>query len=197
MNDNATMMKELQSLHTSDESITASINETKRELKVNEEELAEMEINKKAFEKQLHRENENLQNGLLKAQSEDQKTIRIIQQLRNEAENLRMEELYEQDTFSSNKIQWNQKIKEEQNKLKELKKKETTMETTTIREEESELWLNANHSRSSEQSAQNFTARNKRKSISSHSNKIAKQMKPNTDDEDSDDDDNVSLIINI
>ncbi|CAO1409646.1 unnamed protein product [Diamesa serratosioi] len=197
LNDNETMMKELQLLHENDESITTSINETKNELKLFEEELAEMEMKKQSFENELHQENESLQKELLKAQSEDQKMIQLIQQLNNEAENFRMEELYAQELFSSNKIQWNQKLKEENHKLNELKRNASSIDiNSSLRDEESDIRLNIHRPRSQTSSRSSSNSKNKRKAINSPVTKSVKKIKQDTTSndstliEDSDDDEN-------
>lgn len=208
MKDNKTMMNELESLHKCDETLTTSINETKRELKLSAEVLAEMEMKKKSFEDDLRKENENLQQGMLKAQEEDKKMIRVIQQLHNEAENLRMEELYGQEAFNSNKITWNLKFKEELKKLNELKKKkvvESSLPSATSNQEAS-LAPSSNtnsNTRSEKGESQNrtFSTSSKRKSSSSSSVKSVKQMKPSApieeialDEQETDDEENVSLF---
>lgn len=211
MKDNNTLMNELELLHKCDETLTVSINEKKRELKLNAEVLAEMEMKKKSFEDDLSQENENLHQGMLKAQEEDRKMIHIIQQLHNEAENLRMEELYGQEAFNSNKIHWNLKFKEELNKLNEVKKKKNVenslLSSTTTNQETSVASSSNTNSKSQRKKGESqnrtFSTTNKRKTNSSPRVKNVKQMNPSTpivettlDEQDSDDEEDVSLFRN-
>lgn len=205
MIDNKTLIDELESSHNSDESLITLSNVIKQQLKLKEEALVEMEKNIQSLENDLFVENEKLKQGYLKSEENDKMMARLIQQLENEAENSRIEVLFGQQTFSEHKIKWNLKYKEELDKLNELKRQESSIDIAprNLMNDSGSSSKSRSSSQYEKVGSKNRTPTNssKRKSNSASSALSVKQLKRQSiesglDEPYTDDEDNVSLLIN-
>lgn len=126
LTDNQTLNNELELTQLTDESAITLSNNLKLELKLKEDEVTEKEKKIQFIEDDLRVVNEKLKQRLLKSEEDDKMMVRLIQELKNEAENKRMEEFYGQQTFNESNVRWNQKYKEELDKINKLKREGTS-----------------------------------------------------------------------
>ena len=202
INDNKTLMEELELLHKRDESSVKSSNDLDHEINLEKETLAKLEKQKQSFENDLREEKKIYKEEMLKIQEEDKLTARKIQQLHTEAENIRMEELQGQQAFAASKVQWHQKFEEELEKLNKLKGKESPTNSSPTNFLQESVSTLKSRPPSQHEKVRTSSISSKRKSISSSSARSGKQIKLNTPfiesglDEPDTDEENVSSLIN-
>ncbi|CAO1394353.1 unnamed protein product [Diamesa hyperborea] len=192
MNDNKTLMDDLELLYKCDESSITLSNDTNHEIKLKAEALAEMEKKKQSFEDDLRVEKERYQQGMLKLREENKLNVRKRQQLVNEIERIRMEEFKSSEKFRACQVHWLQRYEEEQEKLNILKRKESSIDVSTTN-----VMQESVTSSSFKPTKSRTPTSSKRKFNSSSSVRSSKQMKLTTqsiasglDEPDTDDDEN-------